>query len=289
MRSTNRNKPKPLPSYRRIWEEAFDEHDQAYIDLFCSQALPLARVLYKGPPQDPYAALCLLPLTLHRPEAAPVSGYYLYALGTLQAFRGQSLGKQLLEEARSLALQNKQKFILLQPTTAALFDYYAPLGYTQVLYRTHTDLSLPQNAPEAPSNHQIQALSQLSAPRPKNPFYSCFSHSPQSLAYARAECLIRGGHIISSAFCYPAQDPLNGENFVEVKYFEADDETHFASLLSAIVKAFPLVSRFRFYGKPQPPQALHPEFEQAPFALLQALDLEVQPSEYAGFFALGLD
>ena len=286
MKSTNKNKPSL--QYRRIWEEAFAEYDEAYIDLFCTQALPLAQTLYKGPPQDPHAALCLLPLRLHGPLAPSVSGYYLYALGTLPAFRGQGLGKQLLEEARNLALQNGQKFILLQPTSAGLFDYYAPLGYTQVLYRAHTDLLFPQNTPFLPSEPQIQLLAQLSAPGPENPCFYRFCHSPQGLAYARAECLIRGGRIIHSAFCYPARDPLSGEVYIEVKLFDGrEPELHV--MLQAIREAFPRVSRFRFFGKPQLPANLHPECEQAPFALLQALDTGIQLPDYAGFFALGLD
>ena len=286
MKSTSRNKP--LPRYHRIWEEAFNEHDEAYIRLFGSQALPFAQALYIGPSEDPQAALCLFPLSLHHPGSQPVSGYYLYALGTLKAFRGQGLGKQLLEEARNLALQNGQKFILLQPTQPGLFDYYAPLGYAQVLYRAHTDLFLPQNTPFVPSNHQIQVLSHLATPSPKNPLYSCFSHCPQVLAYAQAECRIRGGCIIHSAFCYPAQDPLSGEVYIEVKLFDGHEpELHV--MLQAIREAFPRVSRFRFYGKPQPPQNLAPGLEQMPFALLQALDPVIQIPNYAGFFALGLD
>jgi Acetyltransferases len=287
MRSTNRTRP--LPNYHRIWQEAFDEHDEAYIDLFCTQALPLARVLYKGPPKNPHAALCLLPLSLHRPGNPPIPGYYLYALGTLKAFRGQGLGKQLLEEARSLALQNGQKFILLQPTQPGLFGYYAPLGYTHTLYRAQTTLLTPLSTPFLPSEAQIQHLIQLSAPTPQSPLFSRFCHSPQGLAYAQAECRIRGGHIIDSAFCYPALDPLNGENYIEVKYFEADDLSQLSTLLAAICNTFPQTRRFRFYGKPQPPQDTAPGLEQTPFAQLQTLDPSIQPPDYSGFFALGLD
>ena len=263
----------------RIWKEAFDEKDD-YIALFFKEARPLGHTLYCGPEHSPYAALTLFPINLQW-AGNIYSGYYLYALGVLQAQRGKGYGRQLLRQAREYALKNQRAFILLQPTNHTLFAYYQGLGYTHSVSRASYTCS--SNALKTGDTNLQNCLQKLSVPA-SNRFIWPESMRP----YILKECLFRGGALINpSAYCYPKQNESG--IYVEIKEFYGPAlETPL--FIHKLLDHFPDASRFTFYGKAQNPP--FDQFQQASFALVHFIDSQAEALYYLNHdvsFALGLD
>lgn len=274
---------------RQIWKEAFNE-DDAYIDFFLKEGLPLGHLHTYGPNDAPFSALTLFPLTFHQ-AGVNYSGFYLYALGTLHSKRGLGYGKLLLKTVEKYALDTGCHFILLQPTNFSLFEYYHRLGYTEPIYRAFIECSRDTLSSNLLNSPLFTHFSNLSAPLEnpfltQKPFYNRFIWPPSLIKYIRKECIFRGGIVTNGAFCYPHID-TNGP-FIEIKEFHITAEK-VNTLFESILHAFPNFSRFRFYGKPQ--IDIHSSIQQAPFALIHFVnpDLKQHYVPLNSYFALGLD
>ena len=263
----------------RIWKEAFDEKDD-YIALFFDEALPLGKVLTCGPVHAPIAALYLFPIHLQLAKKS-YSGYYLYALGVLQAQRGKGYGSLLMQQAHEFAHLNKGAFILLQPTHTSLFDYYQRLGYTYTLSRTflRCNRTTLQNA----DSNLFYLLASRSAPDTNR-----FTWSEPMRQYILKECLFRGGALTGqTAYSYPQQDESG--IFVEIKEFNCSAQ-EIPHLFHRLLHHFPQANRFVFYGKVTNTPSDHPQLTS--FALLHFLDPEAEALYHINqpvYFALGLD
>ena len=277
---------------RQIWKDAFNEDDD-YIDFFSKEGLPLGHLLTVGPSEAPHAALTLFPISFKQ-AGVSYSGYYLYALGTLHSVRGKGYGKTIVENAKEYALQTGRQFILLQPTNKDLFKYYHYLGFNAPVYRASLECSRSTIhslcAQRASAFNLTELLINLSAhlganaPAVNFPF-DRFIWPHKLLEYIRKECVFRGGAVIKDAYCYPNMD-TNGA-LLDIKEFRATPKL--PNLLEAILAAFPMINRFRFYGNVHENET--PGLSQAPFALLYFTDLELQKryNPQYSYFALGLD
>ena len=277
----------------KIWREAFNE-DDGYINFFIKEGLPLGHQLFCGPASHPLATLTLFPITFEQ-EGVSYPGFYLYALGTLYAERRKGYGKALIKKAEQYAIETGCRFILLQPTPPShepsslpasasrhdLFAYYGQLGYNGLVYRSFIEYSRTALCAQFASNKSLTDIFNLSAPLEKEVhIYDRFIWSDQLRAYMRKECLYRGGAVVADAFCYPQVD-ANG-SFLEIKEFRADNGL-FSQVIPHVLKVFPNIERFRFYGKAV-------QLEKA-FALVRFLDLDLEKryDPRRAYFALGLD
>ena len=263
----------------QIWKDSFQEDDR-YIDFFLQEGLPLGHLLTYGPAESPYASLSLFPISFVQ-NGTSYNGYYLYGLGTLLSKRGNGYGKLLVSKAETYTLETGRHFILLQPTSPTLFDYYSKLGYSDRVLRSHfwcTRTLLSTSA-------CVQKLLNLSFPDTESHF-SRFAWSGKMLGYINKECLFSGGAIIDHAYCYPNIDA--GGPFVEIKEFSTNRK-ELMKLIPQLMAAFPDAERFLFFGKPQGKNAKIQQ--QSPFALVNFTNpvLKRNYSPESSYFALGLD
>lgn len=114
-----------------LWKLAFGDPDD-FIGRFLQVAFR-EHFIYTEMVNDALASfLHLIPLTLSAGSKS-YKGFYLFAVATDPAFRGQGHSRRLLRD--SLA-HTDADFVVTVPASSSLFDFYAGQGFTSVVCRT---------------------------------------------------------------------------------------------------------------------------------------------------------
>jgi ribosomal protein S18 acetylase RimI-like enzyme len=118
---------------KHLWQSCFDD-EAAYMDLYFDRYYAPEQTLVHAVDGRAVSMMTLLPATLvgngrtHRAR-------YLYAVGTLPAYRQQGLSTQLAAQADARMRAEGCELALVVPASAPLFAFYARQGFTVAFYR----------------------------------------------------------------------------------------------------------------------------------------------------------
>lgn len=157
------------------------------------------------------AMLFLLPLALYAGGRPAEQGQYVYAAGTLPAFRGRGIMAELVRSA----VRASAGFTALLPAQDSLYGYYARLGFSPVLFQHRLALSRAELAREA----QGAALPRVASPSPAELLARRRANCPDALLwgeemlpYVLDDFRHSGGEVLLTgtdyAFCLPEGENL---------------------------------------------------------------------------------
>ena len=115
-----------IAELKQLWAEAFEDSQKAIDDFFATGFSTNRHhcILQDG---IPVSALYWFDCELNGQKLA-----YLYAVATLQAYRGQGLARQLLTQTHEILKAQGYAGALLVPGETDLFSFYEKLGYRAV-------------------------------------------------------------------------------------------------------------------------------------------------------------
>ncbi|WP_099204095.1 GNAT family N-acetyltransferase [Scatolibacter rhodanostii] len=122
------SRPEDIPALKKMWKVCFEDMDEA-IDAFFNGIHGQDSTLILLNQGEAAAMLTMIPARLHSPFGS-YSGYYIYAVATLPAYRGKGYMRSLEQECSRITKERHKQFCLLVPATQPLFAMYAKLGYT---------------------------------------------------------------------------------------------------------------------------------------------------------------
>lgn len=127
------SRPEDMGALRKIWNASFPG-DEAFADWFLGNVYAPERALVWEGEGRVGAMLHLLPVTIASGGRA-LPAAYVYAVATLETYRGRGIAAALLEEAASLECARGTKLLVLVPQSESLFGYYRRLGFQDALFR----------------------------------------------------------------------------------------------------------------------------------------------------------
>ena len=121
-----------IPALRHIRKICFGD-DDAYLDRYFSTRFTEHNTLVYLVDNALIASLTILDAEVISPERT-FSVAYIYAVATLPEFRKKGIAEALSHHADKVLQERGEKASMLVPSSAALFDYYAKLGYSTKLF-----------------------------------------------------------------------------------------------------------------------------------------------------------
>lgn len=215
-----------------IWRVCFGD-DEAYINLFFqTRYQPNQTLIYQTDGQV-VAMLHLLPMALQIKEQR-YTGKYIYAVATLEEYRGKGISTRLLSFADDYLQKNQIDCAVLVPATQKLFSFYQQKGYVAFSdigkisinpsTLLHSDVVLTSNIAKLSELEQMRA-SFFGA---NNAF---IAWNKDTLAYLEAEIALTGGQAIALsdgcggmayAVCY-AQNQILTIKEIATNHLEIED------------------------------------------------------------------
>jgi len=117
---------------KHLWQTAFGDSPKEIDAFFSALYHPGDAVVWVESEVIASAAYLLDAGTLTLPDGRRLTAAYTYALATLPAFRGRGLGSAVVRAGIARSFELGFDCNVIRPTEAALFPYYARLGYTSV-------------------------------------------------------------------------------------------------------------------------------------------------------------
>ncbi|MDD2361398.1 MAG: GNAT family N-acetyltransferase [Oscillospiraceae bacterium] len=124
------------PSLRKIWLDAFPEDGPEDVEFFFSHALNSESCAVWVEDGQPVSMTFLLPSELVFSNGSCLNLRYIYAAGTLTAFRGRGIFSNLLTEVHELLRCRGVDACFLRPAQPGLFNFYSRFGYKPYFYNT---------------------------------------------------------------------------------------------------------------------------------------------------------
>lgn len=112
---------------KSIWKICFNAHEDE-INLFYETLFNLNNTIVYTVNGKPVSSLYLLDISIIQGTEL-VSGYYIYAAGTLPESRGHGYMRKLILYAENLALERGKNFLALLPANENLYKFYGKLGF----------------------------------------------------------------------------------------------------------------------------------------------------------------
>lgn len=117
-----------VPALKDIWHACFPEDGPEEIARFFETLFRPEECLVRCDGGRPVSMVLLLP-AVWRAGETELSAQYIYAAGTLPAYRGRGLFGALLREAHDVGRRRGAAISFLRPGEESLFAYYARFGY----------------------------------------------------------------------------------------------------------------------------------------------------------------
>ncbi len=133
-----------IPKLKSVYLECFDEDIKAADFMFENMLLP--KYAYAARLNGAVvAALYLLPCEIALENGKTARSHYLMGAGTSKAFRRLGIMGKLITYCCEAAKENGDKYSVLRPADASLFDYYRRFGYKSIYNTTIFDFDLNSN------------------------------------------------------------------------------------------------------------------------------------------------
>lgn len=139
---------KDFADIRHIWEERFTT-DNIWLNTLFQQILPLCRSYIYILEGKAVSAISLMPMKFVSPGTAPLKGFYLFGVATLQTFEGKRLAAKLILHASGILATEGYDFIFERPANQSLNKYYFNLGFTISLPKVPHRFQFIENAEKA--------------------------------------------------------------------------------------------------------------------------------------------
>lgn len=277
---------KDIPALKKIWVEAFGE-SETVLNVFFRNVYHPKNTLVIADQGTPVSMLYLLPCKWESFGESPFSGLYVYAVGTLPAYRGRGFAGALLKDAEQVAKRRNLDFLFLVPSGPSLFPFYEKQGYTEPVNAFSTTLSRSQL--EAHSKSSVSPLKTGGSISYMDCRKAAFSELPAYIAYPESHLLFSSflsrqygrkiltfqeGQNTAFALLEPTSD---GKTIVKEI---AQKGIPFGPIAEVCLAAFPESSEFIFlHPKNQFPLGKE---EENPFSLFHFLREELygQPDPY---------
>ena len=145
--------PEDYRAIAKIWEACFTD-DLYYIENYIKYCLPFSRCLIvEISPGIIVSSLSLIPSFVIEKNIR-YNGFYLYAVGTLPEYRGNSFSSQLLNRALQISREENISYIIVRPATESLYTLYNKLGFNHTLLEEVVEISVA-NIPDNKHNKLI--------------------------------------------------------------------------------------------------------------------------------------
>ncbi len=130
---------KDLPELKQMWTEIFGDSSQ-----FAEFALNLCEAdgIFIVKENDKLASMTIAGVDLF---AYGKKGFYIYGLCTKPEFEGKGFAKQLVNYVCETKLADGYDFVLTQPATEKLFDFYRKLGFDGTTYLRKATVDIKRN------------------------------------------------------------------------------------------------------------------------------------------------
>lgn len=136
---------KNIPELYELWHTCFGD-SRENIDMFFECSYKQENTLVMTDEGKTVSMMFLLPEDIIS-EGNTYSAYYLYALGTDPAFRGQGIMGKMIEHAARILEDRDADYMFLVPADGHLFEYYRKHGFRNA-FRQRKYILLPEDIAE---------------------------------------------------------------------------------------------------------------------------------------------
>lgn len=119
----------------KIWRACFSD-DQDYIDNYLNYCLPHTKTWLLGVEKGKFASCLSIIPSLVSLENKIYNGGYLYAVGTLPEYRGNSYSKILINAAIEESRNDGLSYLLVKPASESLYQFYIKASFNLKLSKS---------------------------------------------------------------------------------------------------------------------------------------------------------
>jgi GNAT superfamily N-acetyltransferase len=127
---------KDKDSLAEIWEQCFTD-DKIFIENFLNNCFPYSITFIYKISCKIVACATLIPSNIYIKTcnaSNKLTGFYLYAVATLPAFRGHGISKKIIDQCIKYSYLNNADYISVFPAKDELYPLYYKLGFNNYLY-----------------------------------------------------------------------------------------------------------------------------------------------------------